>query len=87
MALVQSKTVTLSAESKVGEIVVARLSANVNSLTDVNSAYTEQIIDTKVYNEKKTVVRKDMDDFREMVYALEDELAAENPSAPVETVE
>lgn len=79
MALVQSKTVTLSAESKVGEIVVARLSANVNSITDVNSAYTEQIIDTKVYNENKAVVREDMDAFRELVYALEDELQAENP--------
>lgn len=79
MALVQSKTVTLSAESKVGEVVVARLSANVNSVTDVNSAYAEQIVDTKVYNENKAVVREDMDAFREMVYALEDELEAENP--------
>lgn len=85
MALVQNKTVVLSAESKIGEATVVRLSATVNSQTDVNSAYSEQVLDTKAYNENKAVVREDMDAFRELVYALEDELESENPvQAPVE---
>lgn len=78
MALSQNKTVTLTAESKIGDVIVARLTASVNSVTDVNSAYSEQIVDTTVYNANKVVVRQDMDAFREMIYALEDELAAEN---------
>ena len=78
MALVQSKTVTLSAESKIGDVIVARLTASVNSVTDVNSAYSEQIVDTTVYNANKVAVREDMDAFRALIYALEDELAAEN---------
>lgn len=78
MALTQNKTVVLSAESKVGEVVVARLTATVNSVTDVNSAYSEQVLDTKLYNDNKVEVRKDMSDFRALIYALEDELESEN---------
>jgi len=78
MALTQNKTVVLSAESKIGEVIVARLTATVNSVTDVNSAYSEQVLDTEKYNDNKVEVRKDMDDFRTLIYALEDELEAEN---------
>ena len=87
MALIASKVVTLSAESKIENVVVARLTSTVNSQTDVNSAYSEQILSTDAYNANKAAVRQDMDAFREMVYALEDELAAENPPAPVEPAE
>ena len=75
MALSQQKVVTLTAESKIGEEVVARLSATVNSNTDVNSAYSEQILNTELYKTNKLEVRQDMDAFRVLVYALEDELA------------
>lgn len=77
MALSQQKVVTLTAESKIGEVVVARLSATVNSNTDVNSAYSEQILNTELYKTNKSEVRQDMDAFRVLVYALEDELASE----------
>ena len=77
MALSQQKVVTLTAESKIGEEIVARLSATVNSNTDVNSAYSEQILNTELYKTNKLEVRQDMDAFRVLVYALEDELASE----------
>lgn len=82
MALANRKVVTLSSESKIGETIVVRLAATVNSETDVNSAYTEQILDTEVYNANKTQIRQDMDDFRQMVYDLEDEIAAEDDIEP-----
>ena len=77
MALSQQKVVNLTAESKIGEVVVARLSATVNSNTDINSAYSEQILNTELYKTNKLEVRQDMDAFRVLVYALEDELASE----------
>ena len=77
MALAQTKVVTLTAESKVGEVLVARFSATVNSANDVNSAYSEQILSTELYKANKIEVRADMDAFRVAMYALEDELAAE----------
>lgn len=88
MALLNRKVVSLTSESRVGETVVARLSATVNSETDVNSGYSEQITDIPLYNANKAQVRKDMDDFRQMVYDLEDELAAEDEATvPEETPE
>ena len=77
MALAQTKVVTLTAESKVGEVLVARFSATVNSANDVNSAYSEQILSTELYNANKIEVRADIDAFRAAIYALEDELAPE----------
>ena len=77
MALAQTKVVTLTAESKVGEVLVARFSATVNSANDVNSAYSEQILSTELYNANKIEVRADIDAFRAAIYALEDELVAE----------
>ena len=77
MALSQQKVVTLTAESKINGEIVARLSATVNSNTDVNSAYSEQVLNTELYKTNKLEVRQDMDAFRVLVYALEDELASE----------
>lgn len=77
MALTHEKVVTLSANSKIGEEVAVRLSATVSSKTNVSSVYGEEKMDTKTYNDNKAQVRKDMDDFRTLVYQLEDELAAE----------
>lgn len=78
MALKNNKIVNLTAESLVGDVVVARFSASANSNTDVNTAYSEQILDTAVYNKNKTEVRKDIADFRQLIYKLEDELESEN---------
>ena len=77
MALSQQKVVNLTAESKIGGEIVARLSATVNSNTDVNSAYSEQVLNIELYKTNKLEVRQDMDAFRVLVYALEDELALE----------
>lgn len=78
MALKNNKIVNLTAESLIGDVVVARFSASANSNTDVNTAYSEQILDTAVYNKNKTEVRKDIADFRQLIYKLEDELESEN---------
>ena len=77
MALAQTKVVTLTAESKVEEVLVARFSATVNSANDVNSTYSEQILSTELYNANKIEVRADIDAFRAAIYALEDELDVE----------
>lgn len=89
MALKDNKIVNLTAESLIGDVVVARFSASANSNTDVNTAYSEQILDTAVYNANKTEVRKDIADFRQLIYKLEDELESENEAEeePVEPVE
>ena len=78
MALKNNKIVNLTAESLVGDVVVARFSASANSNTDVNTAYSEQILDTAAYNANKAEVRKDIADFRQLIYKLEDELESEN---------
>lgn len=78
MALKDNKIVNLTAESLIGDVVVARFSASANSNTDVNTAYSEQILDTAVYIKNKTEVRKDIADFRQLIYKLEDELESEN---------
>lgn len=78
MALKNNKIVNLTAESLIGDVVVARFSASANSNTDVNTAYSEQILDTAVYSKNKTEVRKDIADFRQLIYKLEDELESEN---------
>ena len=78
MALKNNKIVNLTAESLVGDVVVARFSASANSNTDVNTAYSEQILDTAAYNNNKTEVRKDIADFSQLIYKLEDELESEN---------
>ena len=87
MALKNNKIVNLVAESLVGNVVVARFSASANSNTDVNTAYSEQILDTAVYNKNKTEVRKDIADFRQLIYKLEDELESENVDEEEEPVE
>lgn len=78
MALKNNKIVNLTAESLVGDVVVARFSASANSNTDVNTSYSEQILDTAIYNKNKVEVRKDIADFRQLIYKLEDELESEN---------
>ena len=78
MALSQTKVVTLTGESKIAGEVVVRLSATVNSKTDVSSAYSEQVLNTTLYKENKAEIRQDMDAFRVLIYGLEDELAAED---------
>lgn len=72
MALIKNKVVNLTAESKIDDIVVARFSATVNSNTDVSSAYSEQVLDTAIYNANKSEVRADIESFRVLIYQLED---------------
>ena len=74
MALDKNRVVSISAESKIGDQVAARLSSSVSSSQTVDTGYSQQIVDTELYNANKVEVRADIAEFRELVYALEDEM-------------
>ena len=76
MALDNKKVISLSAESMVAGKPVVRFSSTITSDALVNSSYNEQILDAEAYKANKTEVRADMAAFRELVYDLEDEMAA-----------
>lgn len=82
--LKNQKIVQLTASSEIGGEVAVNFSATINSDTDVNTAYSEVVVNTDLYNANKVEVRKDVSEFRNLIYKSEDELFAENePVAPV----
>lgn len=84
MALTKEKTVNLSGRSMIGNVEVARFSAQV--ATDINSTTTTNtyINDQAAYRKNIKQVRDDSDAFRTYVRAEEDKLFAEIAGADTE---
>ncbi len=69
-----TKNITLNATSKIGEQIVAYMSASLSTDGTGSSNVNTNIVNRALYNENKAQVRQDIADFDDMVYAQEDEL-------------
>lgn len=74
MALTSTKSVNLYGQSIVEETTVIQLSATINYGETVTTSYTETIVNNDLYQKNKREVRKDISDFKDIVYKLEDEV-------------
>lgn len=74
MALTSTKSVNLFGQSIVGDVTIMQLSATINYGETVTTSYTETIVNNELYQKNKREVRKDITDFKDIVYALEDEV-------------
>lgn len=73
MALTSTKSVNLFGQSIVGDVTIMQLSATINYGETVTTSYTETIVNNELYQKNKREVRKDISDFKDIVYKLEDE--------------
>lgn len=76
MALETRKQITLTGNSKIEDQVVVSLTATIPDDTGVGNV-SQYVQNTELYEKNKTAVRKDVREFQDMVYAIEDEIAAE----------
>lgn len=68
-----NKNITLNGTSEINGVQVVYMSASIS--TDGNNAnINKNIINQELYSTNKVEVRKDMEDFEAVVYAVEDEL-------------
>lgn len=73
--LKNSKSITLNSSSMINDVKVIDLSATIDDLTKVGSI-NQYIQNTELYETNRAEVRKDIAEFQNMVYAVEDELLA-----------
>lgn len=77
MALDLKKSITISGESKINGQQVVYLSANVTTDSAGNTNINQSITNQKLYQENRVECRKDIDDFQNKVWAVEDDLLQE----------
>lgn len=91
MSLKKQRVVSLHAESTIGDTRVIRLTSTVTSDEKVNSSYSETILNAETYKANRDEVRADIQEFREAVYELEDQMIEEakknEPEEPVDPEE
>ena len=73
-----TKNITLNGVSKIDGQAVAYMSANISTDGAGSSNVNKSISNKDLYDVNKTQVRKDMAEFEEKVYQLEDELVGAN---------
>lgn len=71
-----TKSITLNGQSMVGDVQVVNLSATIPDNTGVGNV-SQYVQNTELYDANKAAVRKDIRDFQDLVYEIEDEIAAE----------
>lgn len=67
-----TKSITLNGTSAIGESQVAILNATINTEDVGNNNYVETILNKDLYNQNKSEVRKDIAEFKELVYEVQD---------------
>lgn len=67
-----TKSITLNGTSTIGGIQVVMLNATVNTEDIGNNNYNETVLNKDSYNKNKTEVRKDISDFKDLVYEVQD---------------
>lgn len=72
MTLKLTKSTTLNGESIIDGITVVTLLATISAETAGNTYITQNIINQDIYNANKRKVRKDMSEFQDAVYEVED---------------
>ncbi len=70
-----TKTITLNGTSEIGGKAVANMTANITD--DANINISTYITNTELYAENKTLVRKDIAEFTDLAYSLQDETTVE----------
>lgn len=78
-----NKSISLSGSSMIGDKSVVYMAANI-STTGGTTSHTTSIQDYAAYEENKTECRADMEEFDQMVYAIEDSMSSEE-SKPEES--
>ena len=72
-----TKSISLTGKSMIGNQAVANFTANIHtpdsSDSDTSNTY---IVNRELYNANKATVRKDQQDFNNLVYDAQDEVAA-----------
>lgn len=71
-----TKSITLNGQSMIGDVQVVNLSATIPDNTGVGNI-SQYVQNTELYDANKAAVRKDIRDFQDMVYEIEDGFAAE----------
>lgn len=75
--LTTKKTTRLSGESRIEGVIAMTLDAEVSRETAENTFVRQNIINQELYNANKKECRKDITDFQEEVFDLEDSFMAE----------
>lgn len=73
-----NKNITLNGTSEINGVQVAYMSATISTDGNNNGNVNKSISNKELYNANKAEVRKDMADFEEAVYQIEDELLNSN---------
>lgn len=76
MSLSTTKKVTLTGSSQIGGTTVVSLNAAVGTDDSSTGTVTQSIINSELYAANKTEVRKDISDFQNAVYDLQDSMSA-----------
>ena len=77
MALYTKKSISITGESKINGQQVIYLNADVTTDSAGNTNINQSITDQNLYRQNRVECRKDVDDFQERVWAIEDELLNE----------
>lgn len=73
MTLKTTNSVTVTGTSEIDGVQVVYLSAMISQETAGSSTVSQNITNKDLYNENKVECRKDIADFQEQVYELEDQ--------------
>lgn len=68
------KMITLTGDSVVADDVILNFSADISTQTGGTSFLRQSILDHELYQANRKECRKDIADFQELIYKLEDEL-------------
>ena len=77
MALEVKKSISLTGQSNINGQQAVYLNADVTTDSAGNTTINQSIVDQNLYRQNRVECRKDIDDFREKVWAVEDELLNE----------
>lgn len=77
MALEVKKSINITGESKISGQQVIYLSANVTTDSAGNTNISQSIVNQELYRQNRTECRKDVEDFQDRVWTVEDDLLQE----------
>lgn len=77
MALEAKKSISITGESKINGQSVIYLSANVTTDSAGNTSINQTINNQELYRQNRVECRKDVEDFQDKVWTVEDDLLQE----------
>lgn len=77
MALETKKSISITGESKINGQSVIYLSANVTTDSAGNTSINQTINNQELYRQNRVECRKDVEDFQDKVWTVEDDLLQE----------